>query len=112
MKRRLRRCCSGAEDCAFRMGAATKNAIRVSLQQNRNGMERTFISMTLLFGRSQGRFVIDGDYRFGDSAGRHTIRRSVVLVYCTLAAEFWRRTLESTAVSDVAGKCEQKPMPT
>jgi hypothetical protein len=37
---------------------------------------------------------------------------SVVAVYCTLAAEFWRTTFESTAVSDVAGKCEQKPMPT
>jgi hypothetical protein len=41
-----------------------------------------------------------------------TVKRSVVPVYCTIDAEFWRTTLESTAVSDVAGKCEQKPMPT
>ena len=38
-----------AEDCAWRAGAARKNAIRVSLQ-NRNWIERTFMSMTLLFG--------------------------------------------------------------
>jgi len=37
---------------------------------------------------------------------------SVVPLYCTLPAEFSRITLESTAVSDWSGKCEQKPMPT
>src|ERR1019366_6604793 len=37
---------------------------------------------------------------------------SVVPFYCTLPAEFSRTTLESTAVSDLSGKCEQKPMPT
>src|ERR1019366_1517503 len=30
----------------------------------------------------------------------------------TLPAEFSRTTLESTAVSDLSGRCEQKPMPT
>ena len=37
---------------------------------------------------------------------------SAVPIYRTLPAELSRRTLESTAVSDLSGKCEQKPMPT
>jgi hypothetical protein len=60
-------------------------------------------------------------------AARHEIRRissaryaarfssqaaSAVPRYCTLPAEFSRTTLESTAVSDLSGKCEQKPTPT
>src|ERR1035438_7689368 len=65
MKRRLRRCGSegaastwAAEDCAWRAGAVRRNAIRVSLQ-NCNWIERTFMSMTLLFGwKSQGRPLI------------------------------------------------------
>ena len=45
-----------------------------------------------------------------DSSQAHSAR--IARTYSTLPAEFARTTLESTAVSDVAGKCEQKPMPT
>src|ERR1700727_1465871 len=113
MKRRLRRCGSegaasrgAAEDCAWRAGAVRKNAIRVSLQ-NCNWIERTFMSMTLLLGGNRRAVPL--------LLTPHTYARrraSVAPLYSTLIAEFSRTTLESTAVSDVAGKCEQKPMPT
>jgi hypothetical protein len=51
------------------------------------------------------------------SSARYAVRfsstaASVVPFYCTLPAELSRMTLERTAVSDLSGKCEQKPMPT
>ncbi len=41
-----------------------------------------------------------------------TTMRCLARYQRTLPAEFLSTTLENTAVSDLSGRCEQKPMPT
>ncbi len=52
------------------------------------------------------------NHPFFQPAASHDPFTAIDHVYRTLPAEFSNKTLESTAVSGVAGKCEQKPTPT
>ena len=47
-----------------------------------------------------------------DALHGRLLRGSPLLNYCILPAAFSSKTFETTAVSDVAGRCEQNPMPT
>jgi len=73
-----------------------------------------------LFVRSDGSIRFLGSSGMPVTSGVSTPQADGLIPNCrddfgsqrTLPAELSRMTLESTAVSDVSGKCEQKPMPT